>query len=330
MIRALPQLGQIDGHEVREAVLEDGDVRISILSLGCITRDWRVGGVPMVLGYADPADYLTNPNYFGVIAGRVANRTAMGRFSLDGETVQLSQNEGANHLHGGHRGIGARNWQLDQDAAQSVRLTYHSPHGEEGYPGAVDFTVTITLAGNTLTYVMEGSPDRPTPINLAQHSYYNLTGGGPVRDHRVMVHANGFTASDANGIPTGAVSDAAGTRFDFNQPRSLEQADPQQLGYDINLVLDGKSPTAMVQAPNGMQLTLWSDQPGLQLYDAMHTGPTPGGHDGQTYDRFHGLCLEPQSFPDSLNNPDFPPIIYSPERPYRQTLRVEIAQGKPE
>ncbi|MGB8624374.1 MAG: aldose epimerase family protein [Paracoccaceae bacterium] len=328
MPRALPGLGRVDGHTVVQARLEAGDVAVTLLSLGCITQDWRLDGQPVVLGYADPAGYLKNPNHFGVIAGRVANRTAGGRFMLDGKPVQLSVNDPPNHLHGGTRGLGARNWRMEGESGKSLRLSYHAPNGEEGYPGAVDFTVTITLAGHRLTYVMEAVPDRPTPINLAQHSYYNLTGGGPVWDHRLHIPAPHYTPVDANLVPTGEIAPTAGTRYDFTSPRTLEQADPDHLGSDINLVLgngrDPGRPSATVEA-GGLALRLWTDEPGLQLYNAMHLGLTPGGHDGQTYDRFHGLCLEPQHFPDSLHNPAFPTIICSPERPYRQTLTVEIA-----
>ncbi|MHC0054741.1 aldose epimerase family protein [Actibacterium sp. D379-3] len=328
MIRALPQLGRIDGRAVHQARLVEGDVAVTLLSLGCITQDWRAGNVPVVLGYADPAAYLHNPTYFGVIAGRVANRTAHGRFTLNGRPVRLSKNEGANHLHGGTRGLGARNWAMEGDGANAVRLTYRAPDGEEGYPGAVDFSVTVRLSGHRLSYAMDGRPDRPTPINLAQHSYYNLAGGGPVWDHRLHLPATGFTPTDAQGIPTGAVAPVTGTRYGFNAPRLLGDADPGHLGSDVNLVLAAPGGPAATLTCANMRLRLWTDQPGMQLYNAMHLTRTPGGHDRRVYDRFHGLCLEPQHFPDSLNQPRFPPIICTPDRPYRQRLTVEIAPGK--
>lgn len=324
----LPELGQIDAQEVHEACLRDGDVTVSILSLGCITRDWRVGGVPVVLGYHDAVLYLDNPNYFGIIAGRCANRIAGGRFALNGQKVQLARNEGANHLHGGIRGLGARNWQIDMDGPRRLRLTCHSPDGEEGYPGTVKFTVQISLSGHRLSYDMRAAPDRPTPVNLAQHSYYNLAGTGTIWDHRLQIAAPAFTPADQGGIPTGQIASVAGTRFDFTAPRHMAQADPAQEGTDINLVLDMDRPTgapAATVTAAGLRLRLWTDQPGLQLYNAMHLGPTAGGHDGQVYNRFSGLCLEPQHFPDTPNHPNFPPILCTPDAPYRQRLEVEIA-----
>jgi len=327
MIRTLPELGEVDSRPVCTAVLEDGDVRITLLSLGCITADWRVGGRPVVLGYADPARYLTDGNSFGIIAGRVANRIAYGRFQLNDRTIQLDCNQPPHHLHGGVRGLGKRNWSMEVAGDRAVRFTYTSPDGEEGYPGAVDFAVTVTLDRHRLTYTMEAKPDRETPVNLAQHSYYNLA-GGPVWEHELQLAAPAHTPTDDTLIPTGEIVPVAGTRYDFTLSRPLGTADTGHLGTDMNVVLDlarnPKIPAAILRA-GGLQLRLWTGQPGLQLYNAMHLGPTPCGHDGQTYDRFHGLCLEAQHFPDSPNRPEFPSILCSPDAPYRQTLMVEIA-----
>lgn len=334
MIREITGAGRIDGHPLRQAVLEQGEVRVTILSLGCITRDWRVGGRSVVLGFADPLRYLENPFSFGVIAGRVANRTAHGRFRLDGRTVQLSRNHGAHHLHGGVRGLGRRNWLMEADGPHGVRLSRRSPAGEEGYPGAVDFSVTIRLEDHRLHYDMRGQPDCRTPVNLAQHSYYNLAGGGSVRDHELRIAASRFTPTDDAQLPTGEIRAVAGTRHDFTAPRTLAQADPAARGHDVNLVLDPDrerdAPAAILRAPDrALVLRLWTDQPGIQLYDAMHMGACCGGHDGKRHDRFHGLCLEPQHFPDALNRPGFPSILCTPEAPYRQRLTVEIGSEGP-
>ncbi len=330
MIHEVTAAGRIDGQPLREAVLEQGEVRVTILSLGCITRDWRVRGRPMVLGFADPLHYLDNRFSFGVIAGRVANRTAHGRFMLDGRLVQLSRNHGAHHLHGGFRGLGRQNWRMESDGSRAVQLRRRSPDGEEGYPGAVDFTLTIRLEGHRLHYDMQGLPDRPTPVNLAQHSYYNLAGGGPVLDHQLWIAASRYTPTDDAQLPSGEIRSVAGTRHDFTTPRTLAQSDPSGKGHDVNLVLDPDrdqaAPAAILRAPDRQfALRLWTDQPGIQLYDAMHMGGCDGGHDGARHDRFHGLCLEPQHFPDSLNHPGFPSILCTPDAPYRQRLSVEIA-----
>lgn len=323
-----------DRGSIDEAVLEDGSTSVSILSIGCVTRDWRVahGGqtIPVVLGYANPLDYVANPNSLGIIAGRVANRTALGRAVIDGVAYQLSINRPPHHLHGGPTGLSRRMWRMETDsAASAVRLTYRSPDGEEGYPGTVDFAVTIRLEGQRLTYEMTAAPDRPTPINLAQHSYYNLMGAGSVHGHRLRLAARHYTETDADLIPTGAILPVDGTPLDYRNWRAMVEADPAETGVDTNLVLnadrDPAQPVAEVEAPNGLGLKLWTDQPGLQLYDTKHLGRLEGGLDGKVYGRFGGLCLEPQHFPDSLNQPAFPSIVYSPERPYLQTLGVEIA-----
>lgn len=326
-------VGRIDGDEIREAVLEEGDVSVSVLSYGAITRDWRVpvNGArrPVVLGFADPSAYARNPGYLGVIAGRVANRTGYGRFELDGHTVQLGINDLPHHLHGGTRGLPRRNWRIETDStARRLRLSYHSPDGEEGYPGSVDFRVDISLKGYRLCYDMQASVDRVTPVNLAQHNYYNLAGGGDIRDHVLRLAASRYTPADATLLPTGQIVPVADTRFDFTTGRRLSEADPDARGYDVNMVLDdtGDQPAATVTAAGGTPiLRMWTDQPGLQLYTAGHLVPATGAHDGQKIGPWAGLCLEPQGFPDALNKPGFPSILCSPDAPYRQKLEVEIA-----
>lgn len=328
MIRTLEQLGVIDGRQVQQATLRSGEVEVSLLSLGCITRDWRISGQSVVLGYADPREYLDNPFSFGIIAGRVANRIAHGRFLINGHETKLDCNSDGHHLHGGFRGLGRRNWQMESCGPQAICLSYLSEDGEEGYPGNVEFTVEISLHGYRLTYDMRATTDRLTPINLAQHSYYNLAGSGSAREHELCIRASRYTPTDDALIPTGEIASVTGTRYDFLSPRSLQAADPAQEGYDINLVLDddtdGSTPAATIKA-EGMALRLWTDQPGLQLYDAMHMGRVTGGHDGRVYQRFGGVCLEAQKFPDAPNHPEFPSILHSPDQPYHQCLEVEIA-----
>lgn len=317
---------------MQSAILESGAARVTILSRGCITHDWRVahGGaeLPVVLGYADPADHLRHPGaHLGVIAGRVANRIAGARFRLDGRDWQLAANEGPNQLHGGPGGLGRRDWRIERDGDRAVRLALHSPHGDQGYPGAVDFAVTVTLDGHRLTYDMAARPDRPTPVNLAQHSYYNLMGGGQVWNHRLRVAAGRYTPVDGAMIPTGEIATVP-DRLDFRRARTIRDADPQGRGIDANLVLDAApGPAAELDAPNGLRLRLWTDQPGMQVYTAAKLSGTAPAHPGQTLGPFAGICLEPQHFPDSPNRLGFPSILCTPDRPYRQVLTVEI---KPE
>ena len=188
--------------DLRSHRLEAGDMSVTILSLGCITHDWRVPLddtlVPIVLSYRDPADHLRHPGSLGIIAGRVANRIANAQFSHDGTTYQLAANEGTNQLHGGPRGLASRNWDLEPDGSTGVQLQHQSPDGDQGFPGRVDFTVTIRLQNNRLIYDMSAVPDRATPINLAQHSYYNLMGSGTIWDHQLQIAANAYDSTRLN------------------------------------------------------------------------------------------------------------------------------------
>ena len=208
----------------------------------------------------------------------------------------------------------------------TVQLGYRSPDGEEGYPGNVDFTVSFRLEGPRLICEMSGRPDRPTPINLANHNYYNLGGGGQVKDHLLWVDAEAYTPTDADLIPLGEIRPVEGTHLDFREEREIGDT-----VLDQNLVLregrDRKKPAARVRCPrSGMRLELWTDEPGLQLFDAPEMTIPARGHDGQSYGPFAGLCLEAQHFPDSLAHPDWPSIVRSPEAPYFQRLVVEIGR----
>ncbi len=301
---------------LRRMVLRDGEAAVTLLNYGAITQGWTVGGVPMVRSLPHDEAYLDDRYFTGIIAGRIANRTENGRFRLAGQRHQLGQNDGPHHLHGGPHGLGKRFWQIEPDEAKAARLRYHSPDGEQGYPASVDFIVDIRLSGHTLTYDMSAVPDRPTPINLAQHSYYTLGGTGPVWGAKLALTADRFTPTNAQGIPNGELRPVANTPLDFRNPRALGPADAM---LDTNLLFpqarDPAAPVATLTA-NGYALRMWSDQPGLQLYTGAHL-PTPNT----------ALCLEPQAPPNALNTPAFPSIIATPEQPYRQVLKVEIREA---
>jgi aldose 1-epimerase len=322
------------GRAVEEVVLESSHAAVSILSLGCILRDWRMdgrngGSLPMVLGFPRVEDYLRHARSHGQIVGRVANRTAGSGFELEGVDYALTPNEGANHLHGGAIGLGLRTWDMEVDsAAGSVALDYLSPDGEEGYPGAVAFRVSFRLEGPRLICEMSGHPDRPTPISLANHSYYNLGGSGTVKDHLLWLDAPDYTPTDAALIPTGEIRPVEGTPLDFTVEREIGDT-----RLDDNLVLradrDRKQPAARVRCPRtGMRLEMWTDEPGVQVFDAPEMTIAAPGHDGQSYGPFAGLCLEAQHFPDSLHRPEWPSIIATPDAPYFQRLVVEIARAE--
>ncbi|CAN5784673.1 galactose mutarotase [soil metagenome] len=329
--------GRHEGRSVEEIVLESDAAAVSILNYGCTVRDWRVDSgsraLPMVLGFPSLDDYVGHARAHGAVVGRVANRTAEARFTLDGKQHALSANHGRHHLHGGTVGLGRRVWEMEGDAASgAVLLRYASPDGEEGYPGAVDFSVTYRLEGPRLVCEMAGVPDRVTPINLVQHNYYNLAGGADVRDHVLRVAAKSHTPVDDELIPTGEIKPVAGTHMDFQKPVSFEKSDPERIGLDINLVLDPErdraAPSAEAHSPwSGLALKLWTGEPGLQVFNAPRMQIAVPGHGNERYGPFCGLCLEAQHYPDSLHNPDWPSVLRSKDDPYFQRLAVEISRA---
>ena len=315
-------IGEFAGEPVHEAVLtSDAGVEVSVMSWGAVVRSWTVpdaGGAPrqVTLGFDTFAPYPQWSRSFGVVAGRLANRVRDGRFTLDGTTYQLDRNKGPHHLHGGSEGLGQQNFTLEADGRRA-RLTLDSPDGAMGYPGAVRFTVDISLDGHTLTFDMTGEPDRRTPIALAQHSYYVL--GGPVADHVLTVAAGHTTETDELNVPTGPLLPVEGTALDFRTPRRIGDTP-----LDDNFCLTGATPAAVLEG-EAMRLTLVTDRPGLQVYDSfdMPDIPVPG-HDGVRYGPWSGIALEGQDWPDAVNHPSFPDVIAAPDRPYRQTTSVTI------
>ncbi len=291
-----------------------------MLSYGAITADWRVlhGGqmVPVVLGHADAQAYLADDSHMGAIVGRVAGRIGGARFRLGGRDYQLSRNEGPNHLHGGSGGLGRRNWQLEPDGTRAVRLSCRLGDGEDGYPGNAEFALEIRLEKGRLIHDMAARVDRPTPISLAQHNYYNLAGSGTIWGHRLRVAARRFTETDDDLIATGAVLPLPAD-MDFRCGKHLDAG--RHAGLDVNMVLDaalGRNWPVAVLSHAGLALRLWSDQPGLQVYTGGDL-PRPGA----------GICLEPQCWPGALSHAHFPSPIVTPDQPYRQRLVVEIAPG---
>lgn len=320
-----------DGLGVDEVILESGEAALSILNYGCVMRDWRVdgpnGSLPMLLGFPTLEGYLHRSKSHGAMVGRVANRTARSEFVLDGTTYALTPNDGRNHLHGGPVGLGRRIWDMEvESASNSVYLAYNSPDGEEGYPGAVEFRVSYKLDGPRLICEMTGLPGRPTPINLANHNYYNLGGSGTVKDHVLWVDADRYTPVDDELIPTGELLSVEGTIFDFTE--EVEVGDRK---IDHNLVFrdarDRKRPAVRMLCPRtSRRLELWTDEPGVQVFDTFNMTIEGTGLEGHTYGPYAGICLEAQHFPDTLHQPEWPGVIATPDSPYFQRLVVEIGR----
>jgi len=338
-------LGTHNGKQVTEAVLENARHRIAIMNYGCVMRDWRVntdtGIRHIVLGFDSFDPYPKYSPSFGIIAGRVANRTADSQFTLAGNTYQLVANEGNHHLHGGPVGLGKVVWDMEADSStNSVELKYQSRAGDQGYPANLDCTVQFKLTDDVVRIEMHAQPDRPTPVNLAQHNYYNLDAliepsRGQVqhlsdcRDHSLQIDAEYYLPVDSELIPTGELQSVAGTRFDFRKATAIREVDVDDAGHDHNLVLNTadsafRQVATLKSSSYDLQLALSTDQPGLQLYTGKKLSIEVAGHQDVFYKPFNGVCLEPQHFPNALNQSDWPSIIASPEKPYTQTLELEV------
>ena len=301
--------------------LQDGETEVKVLSMGCAVMDWIIRGRHVVLGYLDPEHYRQNPASMGAICGRVANRIAQARFDLNGTEYRLPANAAPHHLHGGPHGLARRNWDMSPDGTRAVEFRLVSEDGDQGYPGRVAFRVIMRLEGGRLTWDMHAVPDRMTPINLAQHLYFNLNGVGTVADHVLSVQADRYTPNGPDQVPLGRIEPVNGTDFDFRTPVRLGDGD----GWDGNLALNNPpGQAAEVVAPDGMRLGLWTDQPGLQVYTSNSLRPDLPSGPGAEHGSFAGLCLEAQGFPNAVNVPDFPSILCSPDAPYRQVTSIEI------
>lgn len=334
-----------DGTVVEAVTLADGQgISARIISYGATLQSLKLpdrSGRPddVVLGYPDLEGYLSMPQYFGSTVGRFANRIAGASFSLDGTSYTLAANDSTNSLHGGNRGFDKVVWTIAEVTSgpeASVRLTYVSPDGEEGYPGTLDVSVTYSLDGSgTLTTSYEARTDRPTIVNLTHHSLFNLAGMESLRsvlDQRLMVSADAFTPVDATLIPTGEIRAVAGTPFDFRESHEIgariRDASHAQIvvgrGYDHNFVLNGgrtdqPKPAARMEDPvSGRMLELFTTEPGLQVYSGNFLDGTVTGKGDRIYRQGDGLALEPQVFPDAPNQPSFPSARLDPGETYRQ------------
>lgn len=336
MAIAVSTFGEHRGKRVDQfRLVSNTGVMVDLIGYGVVVRDWRVpvagGERSVVLGFDTFDAYPAHSPHFGSLAGRVANRIKGASFELNGKTYALPANEGGLQLHGGAEGLGRQVWDGQVDEANNaVRFTYFSPDGAMGYPGNVNFSATYVLKGNSLRLEMTATTDAATPISLVQHQYFNLGTTDSVLDHRVQVNSSAHTALGEDRAPTGAILPSRGTIYDLRAPRTMRDANGQPVDYDMGLVLDTgrnlKEPIATVVAPDGdLTLKLWTDRPGVQIYNGAWTDVAVPGLNGKRYGRHSGLCLEDQAFADAVHNPHFPNVIYSPDRPYSHWCEFEIA-----
>lgn len=305
--------------------MQSDTLEVRLLNLGCITQSLRMhqwdAGRSAVLGYADAAAYHTNSHYLGAVVGRVANRIEGARFDLGGTTHRIDANEGANTLHGGSGGLSTRLWSLETDGTHAAQFRLTSEDGDQGFPARVQFTVTVTLAGNTLTYDMQAEVDAPTPINMTQHNYYNLSGAGMIEGHRLTLPATRLLATDDSGIPKD-VQSIVGSSLDFRDGQPLTANHHGDLDANYCLTSDGKHLIRLTK--DTAELTLETDQIGLQVYNAGKLNEAARPFGTQSHTAFSGICLEPQGYPNAVNRPDFPSIIVTTDAPYRNVVTLTL------
>jgi aldose 1-epimerase len=328
-----------DGRPARLYTLENRHLRVRITDFGgrmvSIEAPDRDGMRDHVLlGFESAADFAIAGGSFGALLGRTANRISGGRFTLDGQTWDLSKNEDGSTLHGGAVGFGKVLWTAAHRDDTSLAFDHVSPDGDQGFPGTLSVRATYRLEDDTLRLDLEAETTRPTQVNLSAHPYFNLAGPAAIDmlDHEITLFADAFLPTDARQIPTGERRLVDGTPFDFRRPVSvatrIRQADPQLLigkGYDHCFILtdDGEGqlrPAARVRHPgSGRVLELLTTQPALQFYTGNNLNGSVAGRDG-TYRQSAGFALEAQGFPDAPNRPEFPTAILRPGARYRQTI----------
>ncbi|GGY84650.1 aldose epimerase family protein [Streptomyces nitrosporeus] len=306
-----------DGTPVRRWTLERDGTRVRVLTYGGVVQSVEVPGrdgrtARVALGLPDVAGYEADPGpYFGALVGRYANRIAGSSFELDGKRYHLAPNEGRNQVHGGPRGFDKRVWDAEE-VPDGVRLSLVAEDGEEGFPGRLAVSVAYTLdPGGALRISYRATAGAPTVVNLTNHTYWNLAGAdsGSALGHELRIAAGRITPVDGESIPTGETAPVDGTRFDFRE------AKPVGPGYDINYVLDapGDAPVAeLYDAASGRALTVWTTEPGMQLYTGDHLG-------GRSFAACAGIALETQHFPDSPNRPAFPSTVLRPGEEFTST-----------
>jgi aldose 1-epimerase len=332
-----------DGETVEAIVLAGGGpIRVRILTYGAgiqsvLVPDRRGALDDVALGHSTLTPYLDQPQYMGGTVGRVANRIAGGRFTLDGRDYQTPVNNGPNSLHGGAQGFDKRNWRVLESAPDRVTLRLVSRDGDQGYPGTLTATATYAIEGDALSVEYVATTDRPTLVNLSNHAYWNLAGEGAARGalgQLLTIPAEYYLPTDATAIPTGEFRPVAGTAFDFRAARAIDEnvrdASDEQIrfgrGYDHNWVIARETSAearllARLEDPqSGRVMELLSNQPGLQFYSGNFLDGTSAGKAGRLYRMGDAVALEPQMFPDTPNRPEFGSLRLAPGETYRNLI----------
>jgi aldose 1-epimerase len=339
-----------DGQSVEKYTLKNSKgMTVDIITYGGIITNWTAPNKDgkyqdVVLGYNSLDEYIKSTPYFGALIGRYGNRIAKGKFSLDGTEYQLTVNDGQNHLHGGDKGFDKVVWTAEEmpseDNSASLKFTYVSKDGEEGYPGNLTSTVIYTLTDDDVLEVdYSATTDKKTIVNLTQHSYFNLSGdfSKDILDHEIVLNADTYIPVDTTLIPTGELADVEGTPFDFRTAKLVGKQindDNDQLkkglGYDHCWVLNdqdkGMRTVASAYHPeSGRLLEIATDEPGMQFYSGNFLDGTLPSKQGGTYAHRTGFCLETQHYPDSPNQPDFPSVVLNSGDTYKTKTTFKLS-----
>ncbi|NPC42136.1 aldose epimerase family protein [Nocardioides sp. zg-1230] len=327
-----------DGRQVRLLTIgeEPGPV-VEVLTLGAAVHRLLVTCGDgerrnVVLGHPDVEERLASGDYVGGTIGRYANRIAGGRFTLDGQDVEVRTHDRGNSLHGGPEGFDVRLWDVESHTADELVLSLTSPDGDQGFPGVLNTRVRYTVEEDLVRVELHATTGAMTVVNLTNHAYFNLDGegAGTIDDHVLLVEADEFTPVDATGIPTGAHEPVAGTPFDFRTPMKIGpaiRADHPQVsdarGIDHNYVVRGnglRRAAALASRRTRTTVELWSDQPGLQVYTGNFLDGARRSTSGGRYRQGDGVALEPQLFPDSPHHPEWPSAVLRPGETYAAHL----------
>ncbi len=334
--------GKVDGKDVYLYTLVNskGDT-VTITNYGgavtsFITPDKNGKYSSVIIGFDSLAPYLQHPPYFGALIGRYGNRIGDAKFSLDGTTYQLAANNGKNSLHGGLKGFDKVVWDatIPSDTVPSLVLKYLSKDGEEGFPGNLNVTVQYTLTNDDeLKIVYDAETDKATPVNLTNHSYFNLSGdvSNTILDETLMMDADNFTPVDSTLIPTGEIKSVKGTPFDFTTPKKIGKNFAEvKGGYDHNFVLNRKDSSlqkvaSLSDSISGRTLDIYTTQPGLQFYSGNFLDGTFKNRGNQPLTLHSALALETQHFPDSPNKPNFPSTTLRPGEKYHEVTIYKVS-----
>ncbi|XP_061351214.1 uncharacterized protein LOC133296279 [Gastrolobium bilobum] len=334
---------------IRFFELKKGDISLKVTNWGATLvslvlpdKNGKLGDI--VLGYDSIKAYMNDTTYFGATVGRVANRIGGAKFTLNGIHYKLIANEGNNTLHGGPKGFSRVPWKVERYVREGdmprITFSYHSFDGEEGFPGDLLVTTSYILGKNSLSIIMKAKAlNKPTPVNLVNHAYWNLGNhnSGNILDEVVQIFGSQVTLVDSQLIPTGKFAPVKGTPYDFLKPHivgtRINQLNKTN-GYDINYVLDGKKgrefklAAIVMDKKSGRVMKLITNAPGVQFYTANFV-ENEKGKGGFVYQPRSALCLESQAFPDSVNHPNFPSTIVTPEKPYKHVMLLKFSTKAP-